>query len=408
MPAPPQPDHILFLTSANLACNPRCLKEVRLAAATGYRVSVVAFYMHNWADEKEKDIVLELAEVDIHYLEATKKAFASWLIATAMEIMGRALLAVFPGGIFWPAMAFNKRSWLLLQWVKKWKGDPKLIVAHNPPAFYAAYRLSKRNKIPFGLDIEDYHPGEHDDKQTAAAAASLMKKLLPLTSYTTYASSLIRDYCKKFLAPVMNSPLVVNNVFPSSAFPTPRNPNGDKMRVVWFSQNIGEGRGLEEMIPCMEEFADRIEMTLIGDPRQPFCEELISDRPFIRIVRSLSQSELYKIIGDFDIGLAPEPGKDVNNGIALSNKIWTYFQGGLFILASNTPAQSGFISEHPDHGICVDLDRGIIVRALGDLIGRLPEIRLAKATRFAEARQFGWEKESLGLLNIWREVSQTA
>ena len=180
------------------------------------------------------------------------------------------------------------------------------------------------------------------------------------------------------------------------------------MRVVWFSQYLGTGRGLEEVVPCMEAFADRIELTLIGEPRQPFCEQLVNTRPYIRIMQPLSQTELYKVIGDFDIGLAPEPGKDPNNCIALSNKIWTYFQGGLFILASDTPAQSEFISAHPGHGTCVALQSMLIVRALDDLISRLPEIRSAKASRFERASKFGWEKESLGLLNIWEEVSHTA
>jgi hypothetical protein len=401
--------HIVFLTSTNLACNPRCLKEVRLALAGGYQVTVVAFYLHNWADEKEKDIARELEGVDFHYLETTKKTFFPWLLATAMEKTGRAFCMVFPGGFFWPAMAINKRSWLLLRWIKKWKGRPQLIVAHNPPAFYAAYRMAKHNKIAFGLDIEDYHPGEHDDKLAAIASNSLMKKLLPLTAYTSYASPLIGDYCKKFLSPgIGSSKVVVNNVFPSLDFHPPSARAGGKMHIVWFSQNIGAGRGLEEIIPCMDEFADRIEVTLIGNPLQPFCDELAAARPFVRIMRPLSQSELLHVIGEFDIGLAIEPGKDLNNNIALSNKIWTYFQGGLFILASDTPAQAAFISGHPGHGACIALERTIIIRTLDDLLRRLPDIRSTKAARFEQAKQFGWEKESLGLLNVWQEVLPTA
>jgi hypothetical protein len=268
--------------------------------------------------------------------------------------------------------------------------------------------MAKHNKIAFGLDIEDYHPGEYDDKQAAIAVTLLMKKLLPLTTYTSYASPLIGEYCKKFLSPgISSSMLVVNNVFPSLDFPPPSARSGGKMRVVWFSQNISAGRGLEEIIPCMDEFADRLEVTLIGNPRQPFCNELVSARPFVRIMRPLSQSELLHVIGEFDIGLAVEPGKDLNNCIALSNKIWTYFQGGLLILASDTPAQAAFMSGHPGHGACIALERKIIVRAIDDLLCRLPDIRLAKAARFERARRFGWEKESLGLLNIWREISHT-
>jgi len=41
---------ILFLTSTNLASNPRLLKELRLAVTHGYDCTVMQFQLGNWSD----------------------------------------------------------------------------------------------------------------------------------------------------------------------------------------------------------------------------------------------------------------------------------------------------------------------------------------------------------------------
>ena len=44
---------MLLITSTNLACNPRCLKELRLLIALQAKVTVLAFNLHNWTTSKE-------------------------------------------------------------------------------------------------------------------------------------------------------------------------------------------------------------------------------------------------------------------------------------------------------------------------------------------------------------------
>ena len=52
----------------------------------------------------------------------------------------------------------------------------------------------------------------------------------------------------------------------------------------------------------------------------------------------------------FDIGIASETGFCLNNNMALSNKLFTYVQCGLAVVASNTPAQYAFMQEHAQTG----------------------------------------------------------
>ena len=398
------PRRILFLTSTNLACNPRCLKEVRLAAAAKMDVTVVAFRLGNWSDKQEQEIVKELANVQFHYLDITRGQFVPWLQATICTKAARFIHAVFPGNIFWATMAINKRSWALWKWARQHKGAPDLVIAHNPPAFYAAEKLALKNGIPFALDIEDYHPGEIDNKAIESPLTVMMRSLLSRSAYNSFAAPGIKAYCRQALGINRDADIVVNNVFPWDEFSYSSDDAKGKMKLVWFSQNIDRGRGLEELIPCLQELAADIELTLIGDPKEPFCQEYIEGKDFIKIIRPVSQRELHRIIGNADIGLALETGKDTNRKLTLTNKIWAYFQAGLFILASDTPAQSEFIARYPDHGTLTTLDRKKMTETLVTLIRCLPELRSQKQTRFGQAKAASWQHESVKLSSRWDQI----
>jgi hypothetical protein len=395
---------ILFLTSTNLACNPRCLKEVRLAVATKMDVAVVAFRMGNWSDEQEQEIVKELTNVRFHYLDVTREQFVPWLQATMYIKAARLIHSVFPGNVFWASMAINKQSWALWKWAKQYLGRPDLVIAHNPPAFYFAEKLASNNGAHFALDIEDYHPGEIDNTAIESPLTVVMRSLLSRSVYNSFAAPGIKAYCRQALGIDRDTDIVVNNVFPSDEFSYSRDDGKGKMKLVWFSQNIDRGRGLEEMIPCLEEFASDVELTLIGDPKEPFCHDVVEGRDFIKIIRPVDQQELHRIVGYADIGLALETGKDINRKLTLTNKVWAYYQAGLFVLAFDTPAQSEFLTHYPDHGRITALDRKSITEALGLLLRRLPEIRSQKQLRFTHAKQSGWEQESLKLWAVWNRI----
>jgi glycosyltransferase involved in cell wall biosynthesis len=397
---------ILFLTSTNLACNPRCLKEVRLAAANKMNVTVVAFRLGNWSDDREREIVNEMANVRVHYLDITRQQFVPWLRATVFIKAARLIHSVFPDNVFWASIAINKQSWALWNWAKSYKGSPDLIVAHNPPAFYAAEKLASKNGVPFAIDVEDYHPGEIDNTTIESPLTVVMRNLMSRSAYNSFAAPRIRAYCRQALGIDRDTDIVVNNVFPSNEFSYCGDEGMGKMKLVWFSQNIDRGRGLEELISSLEELAADIELTLIGDPKEPFCHDFVQGKGFIKVIHPVGQQELHRIIGNADIGLALETGKDINRKLTLTNKIWAYYQAGLFVLAFDTPAQSEFLSHYPDHGMVTALDRNSITEALGLLLRRLPEIRSKKQMRLAQAKQSDWEQESVKLLNVWKGIIQ--
>lgn len=372
----------------------------------GATVTVVAFDLHNWTKEKEKEINNELPEVNFHYLEATRKDFFPWLLSSIFEKAGRILISFFPSNLFLCALAVSKRSWLLLTWCRSSRVKPDLIIAHNPAAFYPAYWLATKNKIPFALDIEDYHPGETMPAIVKKSVSILMKKLVEKSTYSSYASALIKEHCEKLLGAGNPSSFVINNFFPGSNFNYTTPVATEKIQLVWFSQNIDKGRGLEELLPVFSLFDDTFELTLIGNAKEPFCSEEIKNKRSIYIVNAVHPTVLNKMMGQFDIGLAIEPGKDFNNTIALSNKILTYFQAGLFILASDTSAQQLFMQQHPAHGICSSLMKESLIQSFERLVKDKEQIRAQKSNRFKNAAAFNWENESVVLKAKWEVILQ--
>jgi hypothetical protein len=92
----------------------------------------------------------------------------------------------------------------------------------------------------------------------------------------------------------------------------------------------------------MDEFDQTIELTLIGNAILSFTEKWIKPRSYINIVPSMHSVDLYRSLSQYDVGLAIETEKEENRKYCLANKIWAYFQSGLFILATNTLAQNQF------------------------------------------------------------------
>jgi len=403
--------HVLLLTSTNLACNPRCHKELQLLLQQGYRVTLVAFRLNNWSEPVEASLRNRYTDVHFQYLETTRRGnFFLWLMASLLEKAARGIARFFPGWWWLQALAVSKRSWILQQAVSKLPAGPGLVIAHNPPAFYPAWQYSQQRGIPFALDMEDYHPGENNPPAERSAVTALMKHLLPLSAYNSYASPLIRDYSLALAGKNGKAQhLLVQNSFPSGSFQL--NPGPDAahptVELVWFSQVVDVGRGLEWILPALDRFPEGdFHLTLIGDIRKDFYEQELKNRRYITCVPAMPEADLLKRVSAFDAGLALERNDaDFNRNICLTNKIWTYFQAGLFILATGTAAQQQFLEQFPLHGKLAGTDAEAGYAVLQYLKVHIAVIRRGKAQRFEAARAHAWEAESGPLLRCWQQLT---
>lgn len=291
-----------------------------------------------------------------------------------------------------------------MQAFKKNPGNYQLLLAHNPGSFYPALQFAAKHNIPLGIDLEDYHPGESKQESINNFFKQLNRAILPKATFITAASPDILEYSEKDLGVAIKNKRVVLNYFPSTEFELPVANNSAGLSLVWFSQNISFGRGLEQLIPVIKNNPS-IALHLFGHCNAHFKNQWLNDAENIHVHHPLPQEDLHRRLSQFDVGLAIEPGKDVNNELALSNKMLAYFQSGTFILASNTPAQSRFLNLFPKHGLVSGLQTPELKQAMETLIQQKESIRALAKQRFDKARLHNWETESQSLLELWKQHS---
>ena len=402
---------ILFLSKDNLTTNPRLQKELKLAIKMGYKVDFVGFYSANWSDEVDEKIRKNL-NANFTYISATRKPFLKWFISTIREKIAQKTYRFSTNNLKINAFAHNKRTILLQKYLKKNQKKYDLIVAHTLPTLFPAYIVAKKQNTPFTFDIEDYHPGEQislDTKNETARRKFLVQKILPKASYITYASPLIGEYCLKLLVehPAPSYHQLINNCFSQDEFKFTDN-NSEKIKFVWFSQNINQGRGLEVILPALYQFKNEIEIILIGNLYQEFYAHFLSKySDFIKIIPPLPQKELNLKLSKFDVGLAIELlSADFNRNICLTNKIFAYAQAGLFVFATDTKAQKQFLAENKNIGLIIEQENKNITEKVKFIIDNISEIRENKKQRFAIAKQMSWENESKKIIDIWNKILQ--
>lgn len=212
----------------------------------------------------------------------------------------------------------------------------------------------------------------------------------------TYASKGIELECEKYFK-VRNhtKQLTIINTFKANDFSEPKSTTLHPLKCVWFSQNIGPNRGLEQIFEAAKSLS-HIEFHLVGNQNPEFLKIItISDNIIFHDI--MQQSELHIFLAKMDVGLALEPGKDLNNLIALSNKIITYAQGGLYILATDTFGQCDFLKS-------LDYNAGLIMTSsLENALQNLDNDLLStnsKIGRWKNAKFFSWDYEQLKLKEV--------
>jgi hypothetical protein len=397
---------VLFITTTNLATNPRLVKEIDLATSMGFEIELIQFNLNNWSDKLTKQILSKFPRINNIEIEAGRRPFVTWFISSVIE----KIVSYLPSLMLntkWLSISLNKRAYLIQRHYKFVSSKPDIIIAHNPGSFYPAMFFADKLNTEFAIDIEDYHPGETLSTWQSNRMKKLIFKTLPKAKYASFASKLIKEQMEgdfRIVNISLNNPILIDNVFPKSEFteikPFPLDQS--KLNFVWFSQNIDYNRGLESIFSVFDECPNEISLTLIGNIRNEFYQNEIEHRSYIHIEEPKTQKELHSILPNFDIGLALEPGRDLNNSIAVSNKIWAYLQSGVYILATSTSAQSDFISKFPSNGELIFENGEEVMLQMTNLIQKKLRIRATKNERRKLNHTVNWEQESSKLQFLWK------
>jgi glycosyltransferase involved in cell wall biosynthesis len=120
----------------------------------------------------------------------------------------------------------------------------------------------------------------------------------------------------------------------------------------------------------------------------------------------VSPDEVILFANNFDIGLAMEESVPFNRDICLTNKIFTYMQAGLAVLASDTTAQAELIAGYPDAGeIYKKGDLNSFAKAITRYMDNPDDLYNAKKSSFRIGHEeLNWENESAKFIQL---VNQT-
>ena len=394
------------MTTVSLATNPRLVKEVDLALSLSYRVSIVAFRFDNWSASLNEQIINRYRQ-RVHYVEiaAGRRPLFPWLFSSVLH---QCCLVLAKAGLHYPfilSQALQKRTVLLLNALKKLRQPADLIVAHNPGSFYPVMQWAKRRKILYGIDVEDYHSGETNDKIAAAWMRRLMVQTIPGAAYVTAAAPLILDYVKRDCGTPFPPAAVVLNYFHSDEFCPPVSAAADgPLRLVWFSQYIAAGRGLEMVIEVIRRISG-VQLHLYGQPDNRFVKNILESVENVFVHGPIEQKELHMQLASYDIGLAIEDASsNLNRDLCITNKLLAYKQAGLIILMTATSAQKKMAQQYPEQCVLVDFELQSLISALNYIKGKKSEIGKLKQEFFNLSANENSKTELDKLCSIWSVV----
>ncbi|WMI68448.1 glycosyltransferase [Mangrovimonas sp. YM274] len=410
----------LFVLSGNLSTTPRAVKAIQ-SMPLGTTCELILVNRDDEWKKKDKEIINFLG-IKTNYVELGRDPFLPWFKASLYQKLATFVYRIKPKSELINAYLSNKSSIVLWEYLKKQDYSYiDLIIGHSSGSLYPGFRLSSVINKPFVFDVEDYHPGESiafDAENEKQRREFLMQALLPKVSAVTFASPLIEKYTKTLVGNLNNSDTVLNG-FNSDEFVffEPKKTNVG-LKLVWFSQKVSFGRGLEQLFEAfiiLNESQPEIdlELTLIGEMDLEFQNKVIN--PLVLqlkdskiqffIKKALQQKELHAEVCRYDVGLALEfDSRDLNRQICLTNKIITYAQAGLYILATDTKAQDQFIGENPELGVLSQQSSQNLADTLLSLCQNASQIKAQKQKRFNLGKKLSWDQEQEKLKSIWQQI----
>jgi glycosyltransferase involved in cell wall biosynthesis len=238
---------------------------------------------------------------------------------------------------------------------------------------------------------------------------SLERELLSYGTYSSCPSRAMSDAIARGYG--CRAPAVVYNAFPWAERCFIDKSHEDRINlglpsIHWFSQTLGEGRGLEDLFGALGYLRGEVEIHLRGAPTAGFEYMLSSRVPEawrrrIFIHPQVPNDKLLSRIAEHDIGFAGETPLIRSRDLTVTNKILYYLLAGLAVVASDTAGQrevaaqaSGGVSLYPSG------DPAALAACLDRLLCSADALRRAKAAALdAAERTFCWERQEKALLD---------
>lgn len=402
---------VVLITSGQPSLNPRLVKEADALIDAGYNVTVIYQYRNDWGSKLDQELFkVKKWSPKLVGGNPQHEKFSYWKSRIRHKI-GQILCKSFGFNNSLAELAISRCTTELLQCAQKIRAD--LYLAHNLGALPAAINAAKKNGAKCGFDAEDFHRNELSDNPKdfdVRIKTYLEDKYLFQLNYLSTASPLIS---KEYNAIYHNFKVrTILNTFPKQVVNSKTINKQGSTKLFWFSQTIGLSRGIEDIIWAMGQLRTyQIELHLLGEHHSStttYFDGLASANHLKNVIfyySPIPESSIFDFAAKFDIGLAIEIGSPKNRDICLTNKIFTYVQSGLAILASNTQSQTAFLKDFPGMGIIYERrNKENLLAAIKNLMDLESLNKFKKQAKVYADDTLNWEFEKQKFLTYIKQI----
>jgi glycosyltransferase involved in cell wall biosynthesis len=391
---------VTVVTSGHLSTCPRMLKSADALIADGYDVRVIATRHEPWAIDADRDVAARRSWTAETITYRRGEGATYWWSGARYRGARAAAAALGPARapLAIVSRAFGRVHTELVRAIAADPGD--LIYGGTTGALAAIAEAAGRRRTPYGVDLEDFHSGETsgaDAPLVDTLAARVERAVLPGAAFVTAGSEAIAG---AYNARDGVDATVVHNTFAlPSRPPDLSRVDPDRLRLYWFSQTIGPGRGLEDAVLALGRSGVAAHLALRGRPHAGYLEALTTlaatQAPRVEMVHldPAPPDAMVDLARGYDVGLALEQMTPRNRQLCLSNKAFTYILAGMAVAVTDTPGQ---------HALGVDLGRAAALVPVGDVEALAAafarwasdpaELECAKRTAWnAATRRWHWE-----------------
>jgi glycosyltransferase involved in cell wall biosynthesis len=388
---------ICIISHAHITNNPRVYKEAVSLANAGYDVYIVTLLVNK--DIYQSDLKLikdhkinfshsvvllpgQVGALKLFYLKSVRKS---------AQLLSRYFN-------FETAETLSYAIHELLQRAEKLNAD--LYIGHNEPGLWAGVQLMKKNK-KVAFDFEDWY--SHDylvPGRTVNLLSGLEKEALQKAEYISTTSEALAETLSKENNSI--KPVVIYNAFSKKESRNIKLEKKEKnhLTLYWFSQSIGPGRGIEQIINAVNLVNQKIVIHLRGNISEEFKKHLQSkltksSNHEIIFHNTVPPVDLVRTMQEYDLGLSLELKHPPSRDLTVTNKILHYLLAGIPVLASDTAGQKEIAAMSRGAVEIINLDdpqytANVIINLMNDR-QRLSEMR-KKAIEVA-CQKFNWEEQ---------------
>jgi len=391
---------ICIISQSHLCRNPRVLKEATALAAAGYDVQILTGSVSANLYVQDLSAISNFPNIRLQLVSDLSKTNPRSIADRVFNKVGRWVIRRFK---IENSLALGYGALRYYDAARAINAD--LYICHQELPTCIGSRLLKAGfKVAF--DLEDWYSEDLLPEARAERPIDLLRhaesEALNKGSFCITTSNMLAEkLAQQYSSP---KPQVIYNVFPTPKIYVQKAKFFSKpLKLFWFSQTIGPGRGLEQFIKVLHLLKTPVELHLLGNVTEAYRQslmELLPSQHHLFFHDLVPENQLAAKIAEFDIGLALELNTPASRNYTITNKFFQYIQSGLPVITSETEGQKeGYELFKPGFKLS-QLPDSTEIKALEKWLNNPEELQLAQNRAIEAGTFYNWENESKKLVSL--------